>query len=626
MLRKSTFLIILILSTCFSGRVWAAPSYLNSLASNPTSEIIKSWKEREESISLGKEKIALDQLRSLKDKMLLYNIRNAPNIAISILKEIDRVAQDLSSEEISGMTDMAVEIAPDISTVHFKAARIYFSPSSMNVKKGIDELSKALGLYLSDTDSRYVLFINLVYWALAALSVAIAIFIFISIVKYLLPLHHLLTHIFPKYFSPFSILVIIIAVPITGFLLLGPLSIILSTAFLFWIFYKPSEKVITALLLLLLTALPFLFYLPSFPVNYQGSTERQLLKTRLSPDYASNIRILEEILKKNPQDSEAKLILALLNKNLGNLRTSIDLLNEIIKSKPGWDKPLVNLGNIEYINGRFNSAIAYYNRASSANEGNFLAKYNLGKALYKVTRIEEANQALNSATNIDSKKFKLYEDISDPKIPVKYVFDEEITRRDLAERIRALQKPDKRIRNNLWYRSRLFNSKPETLSIISLIFIFFLIILSKFQGRIIPPRTCEMCGSAFCKRCSQVSNYRDICSPCHYIFVIKEGTDEEFKAKKEKEEARHKFFTNIFKSYSSFLIPGFGHLYSGRTATGLFFIFLFLWIIARLFLPDGLIADPYSVSLKGPSFITIVLLVAALLVYITANLSKKKGK
>lgn len=626
MLKRSFFLIILIFSISTSGQLRARPFYLNSLASDPRVELTKQWQEREELISLGKEKIALNQLMLLRDRILLYNIRNAPEIAVSILREIERSTAELTKKERFDLTAMAVRLAPDIAAVHFKAAHIYLNPSSLNLKQGIDRLIKGMKLYFSNLSLRHGFFINLAYWAAIAMLLTLLIFILILLIKYYRPLHHLFGHALPKFFSPASIALIIFALPVFCFLLFGPLSLILSVSVLFWIFYKPSEQVATILLLVAMLVLPFLFYLPSFPVKYQKSTERVILNVNRSSDIISNIEVLDEILQKNPDDHHAKLMLALMHKDLGNLRTALKLLREILNNKPDWDKPLVNIGNIEYINGRYNYAIAYYNRAEKSNGSNFLAKYNLGKALYKVTRIEEANQSLNRASNINSAKFKYYEDISDPKIPVKYVFDERITARDLDARINEMKKPDEKLRNNLWIRSALFNSQPGSLPIVCIVIIILLIALLKFKGKIIPPRTCEMCGKAFCKRCSQVSNYRDICSPCHYIFIIKEGTDEEFKVKKEKEESRNKLLQGIFRGYSSLILPGFGHIYSGNTFSGLILNFLFIFMLVRIILPGGLVSDRYAASLSGSSFMTVMLLIAALIIYVAANIRTVKGK
>ena len=582
--------------------------------------MLKQWNARNEIISLGQDKVALNELSSLRDVMIDSGIKNAPAVTIAILNEIEERKAELSESEITSLAEAAKKISPDLPAVRFKIASIYFTPKTFSLKKGFAELYNGMDLILGSIESRLDLYANLLYWTALSLVAAVIMFLAVWTLKYLKLLHHMLRHALPKIFSGFSIYVILSAAVVFSFFYFGPLSILIVLILYFWFFMNGSEKSIAVLFLVLAALSPFMLDLLIFSAKYSASPERSMLALELSPDYQSNVSRFGSLLAKNRDDNELKFSMALIQKRTGNLNASKELLTGIVKNRPEWDKAFVNLGNVEFLQGNFDFAISDYKKATSLNPGNFLAKYNLGKALYRKTRLEDANQELSNASNIDPLKFKELEDISDPKNPLRYVFDETLSPFDLKERIKSLSKADEGARKKLWEKHSLTTLDPLATSAVNVSFIILLFVLAGFSRKIDPPKRCTICGNSYCRRCSKTTDKRDICSQCYYIFVLRDSIDPAFKTKKETQEAKNKFTNGIFKNWISYFIPGFGCIYAGNAFSGFLITFTSSWAVFYMIFRKGILADKFFASLEPSVFLPLAMVVFALAVHILSNI------
>ena len=628
-LKLLLFLIAFLFIYPFSNGLSYGPIYrqfsdLSKLQRNPLDDLLKQWKARNDIINLGKDRIGLNELSNLNDVMIDHDIKNSPEIAILLLKEIDERKSELTKEEKLSMLLAVLKIAPDLPAIHFQTAKNYFSLDPLNFKKWGSEFFEGFSLFIEDMDNVSNLYVNTAFWISIALSAFALVFYFILFIKYVHLLVHLILHIFSQMISKFAVYFVIFALPVTAILLFGPLSIILIFAVYFWLFAKPSERFILGGFLLILAVLPHLTPFLSFPIKFQGSIEREMLKINLSPDYLSNYNRFSDYAVKNQDDWEAKFVLALLSKRLGNFEKSKNLLEEITSKKPNWDKAFINLGNLKLIEGDFEGAISDYNKAASFNDRNFLAKYNSGKALYLETKIEEATNELKNASAMDPANFERYEELSSPKNPLRFVFDDWISSEDLKDRIAVYKKPDYPLGASLWDSAGLLNATPAYSSLILVITLILLIMMLKLSKAIDPPKACDICGAAYCTKCSKISDRKRLCAQCHYIFVLKESIDQNFRLKKEILENRQKAMNKFFRNYLSFLLPGFGHIYSGLAIKGGMLLFTFLLSLSIVVFRKGIVEDPYSIYLNGPLLIPVVLITAMALLAIYSILNLRK--
>jgi tetratricopeptide (TPR) repeat protein len=623
--QKISFLFISLFAILLSFQ----SSYANEqirLSADPTVEIFKIWGTRNDIVNLGKDKLGLNELGLITGLMTDYEIRNIPQITLEILDEIKNRSEELSSKDVLTLIEAAVKISPDIPAAHFEMAKLCFRFENLDPKRGFSELSKGTQAFLENIDLANTFYANIAYWIILGLFSSIALFFIVLAVKYLVLLAHLCGHLCGPDFSRIAIFAILIGLPLTFFSLLGIAGLIAILIIYFWLFSTTQEKVVLILVTIALAALPIFFYAPQFMIKYQGSPEREMLSIRMSPDYASKLNLLSEILRKNPLDSEAKFLTALIIKKTGNLEKAQELLDQLIKQNPNWEKPLINRGNIEFLKGRLNSAISYYSRAATLNNTNFLAKYNLGKCYFIATKIEEANAELKNASGLDDERFRKYEEVADPTNPLRYIFDEWIEKRDLKNRIDAMRKPDNQMAARLWNEIGVLKLPPLWSSLAAIICLVLIIILAKAKRAIDPPKTCEICGTPYCKRCSKLIDKRQACAQCHYIFVLKESIDLGSRAKKEAQGKRHEIKQRILGRWSSLIVPGFSHVYIGSTIKGLIVTFIFFTAVYKIFIPDGILVNPYRLAPTVLNYPNLSCAIVAIVIYIMVNLDLRKAK
>ena len=65
---------------------------------------------------------------------------------------------------------------------------------------------------------------------------------------------------------------------------------------------------------------------------------------------------------------------------------------------------------------------------------------------------------------------------------------------------------------------------------------------------------------------------------------------------------------------------------TGRVLSGFITVFIFLFILFRLIYHTGIIQDPYRIGLSGSSFVSIILMGIALILYVFSNLNLRKLK
>jgi len=77
------FILLLMCTSTFAQR------NINNLSGNPIEELIEIWRERSDTISLGKDTLGIENIDNIKKKMSLYGIRNAPQITIALIDEVE---------------------------------------------------------------------------------------------------------------------------------------------------------------------------------------------------------------------------------------------------------------------------------------------------------------------------------------------------------------------------------------------------------------------------------------------------------------------------------------------------------------------------------------------------------
>src|SRR5204863_8023837 len=112
------------------------------------------------------------------------------------------------------------------------------------------------------------------------------------------------------------------------------------------------------------------------------------------------------------------------------------------------------------------------------------------------------------------------------------------------------------------------------LSVFPLLAALAVLLLRKWRGSKAFTMSCLKCGTPFCRRCHLGQVAGGLCTQCHHLFVVRDGVSGPARNRKllevQKEEARR---DRVFRVLS-LLVPGAGHLYAQRPASGILLVFV----------------------------------------------------
>ena len=117
----------------------------------------------------------------------------------------------------------------------------------------------------------------------------------------------------------------------------------------------------------------------------------------------------------------------------------------------------------------------------------------------------------------------------------------------------------------------------------------------RFRGAQSFSKQCPKCGTTFCWLCQTRSTSQDVCSQCHYLFVVKRGIPPAARATKNREITQYVTIKGLLHRIASIVAPGAGHISVGHFNVGL--PVLLVWAISAgglitiRYLAPNLVAD-----------------------------------
>jgi hypothetical protein len=116
------------------------------------------------------------------------------------------------------------------------------------------------------------------------------------------------------------------------------------------------------------------------------------------------------------------------------------------------------------------------------------------------------------------------------------------------------------------------------LTVMAVALLIFIPAIVKFRGAQSFSKQCPKCGTTFCWLCQTRSTSQDVCSQCHYMFVVKRGIPPAARAAKTQEITRYTATRALLHRLTSLAAPGAGHLAVGHFSLGL--PLLLVWSIS----------------------------------------------
>ena len=354
-----------------------------------------------------------------------------------------------------------------------------------------------------------------------------------------------------------------LAVMFASWLAIGWWGAAILLLYLLWRHMDAGERVVTTLLWILGLTLPALFYFPALHLQYEKGVgallERPLEGAVGLPERAGR---LQTWIARHPDDGEALLVAARIDRSTGRMRSARELLMQANKARPQWHKPITNLATLDFLEGNISAAISHLQQAIALAPQAMVPQFNLGKIFYKETRLDEGLAALKKAKNIDSATFTTLDKASVEGDPNRFLVDETLNAGELFDRIWRITPGVTSARNGI--QGGLFPLLPPLAYWIFLVLAYIgAVTYSILRPPPRLPRACSKCGVPSCGFCDPAIERESLCVQCYHIFVRLESIDPDARRQKDRQIARYRFLRDVQERWSGILIPGFHAFFRG---------------------------------------------------------------
>lgn len=377
-----------------------------------------------------------------------------------------------------------------------------------------------------------------------------------------------------------------------------------------WIYISLREKIIAAILVLMILPLPF-----SLHIVANG------LFAYSEPAFESAVLVREgiwsakdvEILSKAAQEQNDKLtrenILISLAKALTYSQKYEEALARLSEIGPGELDELVSLqkGNAYYYLGNYREALKWFKEAVNKNPNNPVAHYNYATVLGR-PEIVEANadsvklseQEIGRVKDIAPDKLNIwtkYQDLDpthnnpiiiDMPIPLGRIWDE------------LLNDTEKRKNEGGAAYKFLMGGIGVNATIIVIVVVLIMMGALTFLEKYIPhARGCRICGIPVCMECRAPETNDYICSRCKSVFESKTGLDPRTSQRVKADVRLQQDKLVLASEIMSIFVPGTGHLLLGKSIRGIIFSFVSVTMIFVVALRNGVLRSEWFLPMPA---------------------------
>ena len=361
--------------------------------------------------------------------------------------------------------------------------------------------------------------------------------------------------------------VLFLALPLAGFLGWGYLPFWWVT--LFFIFESRAEKAVSVVLLVAFAlsslALPLITHQRTIDL---APAARPLHLAANGGTSVEAERAVRERLAADPTDLDWSLLSASLSRRAGRYDEAAAALSARANADPRFAH---NASAIELNRGNFAGALHGFTAAAEASlsaRDRATALYNLSLVQVNTLAFDQSQESRKKGDALDAEALARYDRL--------FSFD-----RDGS----TLQAPPDIVPEP----SRIFGAAypafhltiengVSRLAIVAVILLLFIPGIMKFRGVQSFSKQCPKCGTTFCWLCQTRSTSQDVCSQCHYLFVVKRGIPPLARAAKSQEISRYVSTRAFLHRVASVAAPGAGHLSVGHFTLG--FPLLLVWAIS----------------------------------------------
>jgi len=521
----------------------------------------------------------LDQLYQLK---LDQGIRNIPLLSFLLIRESENMSGRGDVDQGVRIATYAIKFSPDLPQPYFELARALWHQNPLQLHKILPEVLNGKAQQFRYYPSSLRFFYNMFYIVSNAILMTFIIFGIVVMIRYL-----------PLYFYDIrknvtqevsrllvnSLKIFVLFIPF--FLRLDVLWAIFFWSVVLWGYVTDREKQLILVFLIVLVYLPFFLRTSSSFLDGDSSDVILEMNQMNHEDWGRSVEErLRAWLVTHPDDPDVLFSLGLAEKRRGRYPEAEEFYRRATQHDPKFSEAFSNLGNVYLAQKKTPLAIASYQQAVDLDPNQGAYYYNLYRAYSQETFLSgKIDRAFQKARQLDPQLVDYYSTIDSPN-PNRLVIDGVLTSGTLWKRFFA------QFIGREGFLFRLFKAWFEKIPsrvpfLVPLLFLGFLIGMSRYCRTKRFLTRCPMCGSPTYRFYLGASDQEFICFNCYRIFIQKEKLHPRIVEKKSSQVRQFQKQNHLISKLLSFFLVGFGDLWRGKILQGLFFLFLFFIFILK---------------------------------------------
>lgn len=562
-------------------------------------ELVNLWRNRAAALPDDPEG-ANEQLDRVARAAQAAGIRRLDAFAVALLREAQAAADAGRYGDARKLVDRAETLAPGLPEIHDMRASLALDEAPWALHSWTTHSIKGFLARLDDFQRRLLLLGDVVLVGLLILGLAGILFVLAQLARYALHVFHDLGQAFPSAmrFVLLAAILLVLALPlIYGF---GPVLLVFPLAGVLWSYQSRSERVLTAIFIVLLGSSPWLLRMGDRLTEAGTGTSQALHALELN---AGDARAMETVLaaaRADSKDWQAQAVLGLAYKRLGRLEdaeTALRAASDAIDDESDEAAAAAihnNLGNVLFGLGYPERAEEAYQKARRRAREAPQPPFNLHRLYRRTDRNEQADQALEQATGLDAQAVAVWSQDDDPSVN-RYVVDMELPGSTLTARAMTDLFGDTPLARRGWVV--LAGPVPEMtapLAGVATLVIFALLGTRRARMKLIWP--CVRCGRPAPTPLSEAPPQHPQCEQCVNLFVRNIPVDRRVRFQKEQTVARYSAFRRWGTRVLGLLVPGTVDLVRGNPLRGAAMVAATTVLAVWLVYPDGLLIEPVTLS------------------------------
>ncbi len=534
----------------------------------------------------------LDEVVSLRREL---GIQRLDALGVALVREADALRRDGKLDLAGRRLDAAERLAPGLPEIADARGTLAATQAPFAVHRRLLAGIEGARRRSQDFSRRMIQMSDATLSALIIGAALALLFLVAQLARYGVHLYHDLGRAFPSVLRPLLVASLALLAVLPLFYGFGPFLLVSPVLIVLWAYQGATERILSVVFAVGLAGSPWALRAADRLSEAGTGVGQALHALSINPlDERAEAQVREAVAA-DETDWYAQAVLGVALKRQGKAREAARLLSDAARVANDDDAAAAiwnNLGNTWFALGRPLAAQAAYEQATRLRRRDPIAWFNLHRLHQRSRQMPESEAALAKASASSATRVSDWNGDDDTGVN-RFVVDAPLPDGLLVSRaLDGLFRPSA-FAHRVW--QDFAGPLPEVAAAASggaALLAFVLLFMLRERFSLSWP--CARCGQQATVHLSQGRPDGPVCTQCDSLFVRNVPTDRRTRFEKESQIGRHQVVKAWARRIAAIVLPGFGPLTDGRPLRGLLLAGLAGWLLLRVWLPGGLLHEPFA--------------------------------